>query len=146
MSRLLPMRLVKVLTTMVLLAGSVPAKANPFTRFLHSGRHLHHRHAGSHRQGDEKTNPSPSPGPVQPAATQPTPTEPPPTAPSGGAVPSSRMKKESNRRLPSGVPVKNKPGFLRSPYGQQETVIDVRGFPSGTEVKDPFTGKSFVTP
>ena len=48
--------------------------------------------------------------------------------------------------LPYGVPVPNKPGFVISPYSPNTGYVDIRGFPSGTEVKDPFTGKVFITP
>jgi hypothetical protein len=48
--------------------------------------------------------------------------------------------------LPYGVPVANKPGFVISPYSPNTGYVDIRGFPSGTEVKDPFTGKVFITP
>ena len=55
-------------------------------------------------------------------------------------------KKKPGEKLLAGIPVPDKPGFLRSPYTQNQAVIDVRGFPSGTEVVDPATGKMFVTP
>jgi hypothetical protein len=48
--------------------------------------------------------------------------------------------------LPYGVPVPNKPGFVVSPYSPNTGYVDIRGFPSGTEVKDPYTGKVFITP
>jgi hypothetical protein len=48
--------------------------------------------------------------------------------------------------LPYGVSVPNKPGFVISPYSPNAGYVDVRGFPSGTEVKDPYTGKVFITP
>jgi hypothetical protein len=54
--------------------------------------------------------------------------------------------KKVQRHLPAGVPVAKKPGFVKSPYAQNDALIDVRGFPSGTEVTDPYTGKIFVTP
>jgi hypothetical protein len=50
------------------------------------------------------------------------------------------------RDLPYGVPVPNKPGFVVSPYSPNTGYVDIRGFPSGTEVKDPYTGKVFLTP
>jgi hypothetical protein len=34
---------------------------------------------------------------------------------------------------------------VNSPYGAGG-IIDVRGFPPGTEVKDPYTGKTFLVP
>jgi hypothetical protein len=48
--------------------------------------------------------------------------------------------------LPYGVPVPNKPGFVVSPYSPNTGYVDIRGFPSGTEVKDPYTGKVFIIP
>jgi hypothetical protein len=33
-----------------------------------------------------------------------------------------------------------------SPYSPQGDYVDIRGFPSGSEVKDPYTGKVFITP
>ena len=59
---------------------------------------------------------------------------------------SSPVTRRVDRHLPAGVPVANKPGFLRSPYAKNDALIDVRGFPSGIEVTDPYTGKTFLTP
>ncbi len=50
------------------------------------------------------------------------------------------------RNYPYGVPVPDKPGFVTSPHSPYSGYVDVRGFPSGTEVKDPFTGKIFLVP
>ena len=47
--------------------------------------------------------------------------------------------------LPYGRPVPDKPGFVNSPYDER-FLIDVRGMPPGTLVKDPHTGKSFLVP
>ena len=46
---------------------------------------------------------------------------------------------------PYGVPVPNKPGFVRSPYSPDK-LTHVRGYAPGTEVKDPYTGKIFLVP
>lgn len=54
--------------------------------------------------------------------------------------------KRSKRDIPYGIPVAEKPGFVTSPYSPNQGLVDVRGIPSGTEVKDPFTGKVFLTP
>ena len=47
---------------------------------------------------------------------------------------------------PYGKPVPGKPGFVTSPHAEYSGYVDVRGFPPGTEVKDPYTGKIFLVP
>jgi len=59
---------------------------------------------------------------------------------------SAPATKSSKRDIPYGIPVPNKPGFVTSPYSPKSGYVDVRGFPSGTEVKDPYSGKIFLTP
>jgi len=45
-----------------------------------------------------------------------------------------------------GTPVPGKQGLVTSPFSSDSGYIDVRGFPPGTEVKDPYTDKIFLTP
>lgn len=58
----------------------------------------------------------------------------------------SPVSHASARDIPYGIPVPNKAGFVTSPYAPNEGLVDVRGIHSGTEVKDPYTGKFFLTP
>jgi hypothetical protein len=69
-----------------------------------------------------------------------------PEQPTVRAASAAPQPKGSRRDFPYGIPVPNKQGFVTSPYAPNQGVVDVSGFPSGTEVKDPFTGKIFLTP
>jgi hypothetical protein len=48
--------------------------------------------------------------------------------------------------IPVAKPVEGKPGFVTSPHSPESGYIDVRGFSSGTEVKDPYSEKMFRVP
>ncbi|MEO7319471.1 MAG: M56 family metallopeptidase [Chthoniobacteraceae bacterium] len=49
-------------------------------------------------------------------------------------------------RFQKGTPVPDRPGFVTSPFASESGAIDVRGFPPGTQVRCPFSGKTFLVP
>ena len=85
----------------------------------------------------------PSPTAAPPQTPTPTATLSQPPVRPASAPPQNR---NSKRDIPYAIPVPNKPGFVTSPYSPKSGYVDVRGFPSGTEVKDPYSGKIFLTP
>ncbi len=85
-------------------------------------------------------NPDESANPEKPASGEPAK---PQSTPAPNPVPNPPV---SQGDIPYAKPVPGKPGFVFSPYDQYKGYIDVRGFPPGTEVKDPYSGKSFLVP
>jgi hypothetical protein len=59
--------------------------------------------------------------------------------------PALHANREGEPPVPYASPVPDKPGFVYSPYNPK-FLIDVRGFPPGTEVVDPNTSKPFKVP
>lgn len=88
--------------------------------------------------------PSPTAAPTSAVANQPAnkPTTTITATPSPSPVQANR---ESSSAIPYARPVPDKPGFVYSPYNSK-FLIDVRGFPPGTEVIDPNTSKPFKVP
>lgn len=89
-----------------------------------------------------------------PSPVAPQPFRTPQSEPAGNAVtnnsvtpssPALHTNREGAPPLPYASPVPDKPGFVYSPYNPK-FLIDVRGFPPGTEVVDPNTSKPFKVP
>jgi hypothetical protein len=103
-----------------------PAAANPDTR----------PHDAAAPAQDAMTSKPPSHSPEPPKTTADTkPRNPIPDVPSS-----------SSGNPPYAKPVPGKPGFVTNPFDASNGYIDARGFPPGTEVKDPSTGKTFLVP
>src|SRR3954467_1555680 len=141
--------------TVALLASSGHVRAGSVGDFFKAlGNYI------AHPGQSKKTPPKPPPNKTKTKEKEPTaeypPTPPPivpptPTATATTSQPpvrpaSAPPNKNSKRDIPSGIPVPNRPGFVTSPYSPKASYVDVRGFPSGTEVKDPYSGKIFLTP
>ena len=142
-----------VLTMSILLigAGSGLAEPGPFENFFHRLRRAFNEpqhkstHRSSHKQTDETTAP--------PSEASSTPSNAPHPSASISAPPSewntrsaTRATSKKGEDLSYGTPVAGKPGLVTSPYSPNAGYIDVRGFAPGTPVKDPYTGKIFLTP
>ena len=62
---------------------------------------------------------------------------------SAKAAPGASQQKTE---LPHATPVPDKPGLVTSPFAPDSGYVDVTGFPPGSAVEDPYTGKIFLTP
>lgn len=113
-----------------------------------SDQQQHRKHGNKFGyQGTEPQTLNPPPGPVPTEAdtTTTTTNEPPPPPPP--SVKTTTINNPPPRKdYPYGTPVQGKPGFVTSPHAPYSGYVDVRGFPPGTEVKDPYTGKIFLVP
>ena len=124
----------------------------PFQRLFRAMRHgfnePHHKsssHRSSHKQSSENANTSTSGSDSTSQTTN-----------ANGNVnkppdekntrSTSRANSKRGEDLPYGTPVPGKQGFVTSPFSPSSGYIDVRGFAPGTPVKDPYTGKVFLTP
>jgi hypothetical protein len=156
-----PLRTIVVCLSIITLF-SVPeiADAGPFDDIFRSIRNSFARptpkprlpqqqqsHRTNHKQQTNETPPSDAPdratGQILPS---PTPVPVPPNRTNVRVAKATAAPKNRKDDLPYGIPVPGKPGLVTSPFSPDSGYIDVRSFPPGTEVRDPFTGKTFLTP
>ena len=90
--------------------------------------------SGASDTSNNQTSPSPTPVPA------------PPNPNNVRVAKATAARRNRNSDLPYGIPVPGKQGLVTSPFSPDSGYIDVRSFPPGTEVKDPYTGKTFLTP
>jgi hypothetical protein len=132
-----PRRTIILICSLILLGANADLlRAESFGDFFKNLFSHPQKHPSPARKSGDKGKATPTPTPV--------------SGPSAPELPvrtaSVVTEKNPNRDIPYGIPVANKKGFVTSPYAPDLGLVDVRGIPSGTEVKDPFTGKVFLTP
>jgi hypothetical protein len=97
----------------------------------------------------EPANALPDPAAPAPSETAPAPK---PSTPSGSSYQSFNppanppASAQPTASFPKGKPVAGKKGYVLSPYAEHAGLVEVIGFPPGTVVKCPFTGKNFIVP
>jgi hypothetical protein len=152
-----PLRVVVIcLSIFAFFSASGVGEAGPFEDFFSTLRRSFSRPAPkprppqprrSSRKQNNETPPSDA-SDTSNSQTSPTPT-PVPAPPNRNNVrvaKTTATRKNPKSDLPYGIPVPGKQGLVTSPFSPDSGYIDVRSFPPGTEVKDPYTGKSFLTP
>ena len=100
-------------------------------------------HRTKHKQTQDSVNPSPTDDQSNVRTGNGTVSKPPNEKNTRGASKATTKKGDD---MPYGTPVPGKQGFVTSPFSPNSGYIDVRGFAPGTPVKDPYTGKVFLTP
>ena len=131
-------------------------KAGPFDDFFKSIRNSFARPAPkprapqprrtSRKQSSEAPPSDASDTSASQTSPSPTPVTAPPNPNNVHVAKATAARKNRNSDLPYGIPVPGKQGLVTSPFSPDSGYIDVRSFSPGTEVKDPYTGKSFLTP
>ena len=110
------------------------------------------RTAQSHRNTRKQSKETPTTDASDISNTQalpspsPTPVSVPPSTTNIRVAKATAANKKRSGDIPYGIPVPGKQGLVTSPFSPDSGYIDVRGFPPGTEVTDPYTGKIFLTP
>ncbi len=87
---------------------------------------------------DEKVDSTETPPETAPGAAPSDTIDTPPAPPAAAPVPLAK--------LPFGIPVMGRKGYVRSPYAEDQGMVDVNDIPAGAKVKCPFTGKIFRVP
>ena len=136
-----------MMSILVIGSGSALAEPGPFEKFFQSLRRAFKEpeHKSTQRSNYKQTEGTNSPS-AKPTAS--------PTVTGGASAPpderntrsATRATSKKGEDLPYGTPVAGKQGFVTSPFSPNSGYIDVRGFAPGTPVKDPYTGKTFLTP
>jgi hypothetical protein len=112
-------------------------------RAFNEPQHRSSTHRTKHKQTQDSVNPSPNGDQSNVRTGNGTVSKPPNEK---NTRETSKATTRKGDDLPYGTPVPGKQGFVTSPFSPNSGYIDVRGFSPGTPVKDPYTGKVFLTP
>jgi hypothetical protein len=148
--------IVVCLSIFTLFGATEVAEAGPFEDFFRSIRNSFSRPApkprspqprqSSRKQSNETPPSDASDASNSQTSPTPTPVPAPPNRNNVRVAKATATRKNPKGDLPYGIPVPGKQGLVTSPFSPDSGYIDVRSFPPGTEVRDPYTGKSFLTP
>ena len=139
--------LIALLSLIAFLTTNDVAEARSLMDFLKAvGNSIAHPQKKS--KTPSKTDKTGKEAPNKDAVATPTPTvvAGPPAQQNVRAASAAPQSKGGKGDMPYGIPVPGKQGFVTSPFAPEAGYVDVRKFPPGTEVKDPYSGKVFRTP
>ena len=132
---------------LVLITGSDLAKAGPFREFFTALRSAftHPNEKPRRHRTSHKHNETP---PIDASNNQSsgTPAIAPPDQRNVRMAKAGSGANQQKNSLPYGAPVPGKEWLVTSPFAPDSGYVDVTGFPPGTPVEDPYTGKIFLTP
>jgi hypothetical protein len=123
------------------------AKAGPFQDFFRTVRSAiaHPKETPRAHRSKHKRIKTP-PNDASNSQTSQTPTPAAPDQPDVRWAKAGSIASDEKANLPYGTPVQGKPGLVTSPFAPDAGYVQVIGFPPGTPVEDPYTGKIFLTP
>jgi hypothetical protein len=149
-------KIVMCLSMFTLFGAPNTGEAGPFEDFFKSIRNSFVRPSPKprapqpRRNGGKQSNEAPpsdgSDASKSQASPSPTPVPAPPNPNNVRVAKAIATRKNSKGDLPYGIPVPGRQGLVTSPFSPDSGYIDVRSFPPGTEVRDPYTGKTLLTP
>ena len=143
-----PVRTIVVwLSIFVLFATTKVAEAGPFEDFFRAVRRsiVHPEAKPRPHRSSHKHNETP-PSDASNSQTSVSPVPAPPGQRDVRWAKAASGASQQKTELPHGAPVPGKPGLVTSPFAPDSGYVDVTGFPPGTAVEDPYTGKIFLTP
>src|SRR5438132_2705235 len=134
----------------MLISSADVASAGPFRDFFRALRSaIAHPHETPRPHRSSRSSHKHNETPPTDASNSQTSGSPLPAPPGRPDVRVAKAASGTNQQKPDllyGTPVPGKPGLVTSPFAPDSGYVDVTGFPPGTEVEDPYTGKIFLTP